>query len=343
MYEPNIEYYQGEYKDQIKVLLKTLTLYELYNTFENELKSIPDVETCNVRCGAKLTGYPKEGLDLLKLCKVICNIILEVIANNGIYRESPCSRSFIYLNIWLYERVDQITSSDSEINNFYEALNSIMKTKKSELKNCSIINFNQGKNGFKDMKYLYEFLHICHNIKDVISADLNEKNQLYCTYIKEFFKHYNSIERNCKYNGKDPIYCSLTGKYQSTFTKTDTLESINKKCNFYKIPCDGDSTVKDILPCLEIKENSFKNKLQSDYMKNIVSTLHTAILPLISILGILLIFYKFTPLGSYLRTRMRRKKNIKTNTHEEKYNNLEKISTIQENNTDNLRYNIMYQ
>ncbi|CAI7718326.1 Plasmodium vivax Vir protein, putative [Plasmodium vivax] len=343
MYDPNIEYYKEDNISEIKELLKTLTLYELYNSFEKELKRIPNVDTCNERCGAKLTEGSKEGLDLLKLCKVICKIILEVIANNGIYRESPCSRSFIYLNIWLYERVSQITSSDSEIKNFYEVLTSIMQTKGSHLEKCSIVNFNEGKKGFKDMKYLFEFLQICDNIKNEISADLSPKDQLYCTYIKEFFKYYNKIEGSCPSAGTKPIYCNVIGKYKSTLIGTGTLDIIYNKCNFDKIPCEGDSTVKENFPCLSIKENLFKNESQSGNIRNVVSTLHTAILPFISISGISLIFYKFTPLGSYLRTRMRRNKNIKTNTHEEKYNNLENISTIQENNTDNLRYNIMYQ
>ncbi|KMZ95162.1 hypothetical protein PVMG_05080 [Plasmodium vivax Mauritania I] len=279
-------------KKILKELLKTLTLYELYNSFEKELKRIPNVDTCNERCGAKLTEGSKEGLDLLKLCKVICNIILEVIDNNGIYKESTCSGSFIYMNIWLYERVRQIATSDSEINKFYEALNSINKIKVLESKYCFIINFTPQKNGFMNMKYLYEFLHIYEDMKNEISADLSAKDQLYCSYIKEFFKYYNSIEGNCTSEVKGPIYCNVIEKYKLTFTDNDTLDSIYNKCNFDKIQCEGDTSVKNVFPCLKMKENLLKNEPHSDYIKNIVSTLYSAILPFISISGILLIFYK---------------------------------------------------
>ncbi|CAG9472722.1 unnamed protein product [Plasmodium vivax] len=343
MYKPNIDYYEGEDKDQIKDLLKNVTLYKLYNTYECELKNDPAVGTCNEQCDAKLRGESNEVLKLLKLCKGFCNIISRVINKNRICKESSCRGSFINMNIWLYDHVNKTLASDHEINNFYTVLESIMKIDAPELNQYKITNYNDYKSAFKDMKYLYEFLHICDNIKDEISEEQNEKSQLYCTYIKEFFRYYNTIEGNCTAVQNKPIYCTVIGKYQSTLNDTGTLDIIYNKCNFDKIPCEGDSTVKENFPCLSIKENLFKNESQSGNIRNVVSTLHTAILPFISISGISLIFYKFTPLGSYLRTRMRRNKNIKTNTHEEKYNNLENISTIQENNTDNLRYNIMYQ
>ncbi|CAI7718651.1 PIR protein [Plasmodium vivax] len=344
MYEPNIDYYRGDDKTKIKDLLKNVSLYKLYNTIENELKIKPVEKSCDETCGAILQRDSSDVPKLLELCKGICNIISKAKSINGFCSEESCSDAFIHMSIWLYERVDQITSSDSEINNFYRALDSIMKTKELELKKCSIINFNEEKSGFKNMKYLYEFLHICGHIKNEISADLSSKNQLYCRYIQEFFKYYNTIEGSCiTVRKKKPIYCGVIDKYHSTLIKTGTLGIIYNNCNFDEIPCEPHTSVKTIFPCLKMNESLFKKELQSDYIKNIVSTLYSAILPFISILGILLIFYKFTPLGSYLRTRMRRKKNINTNIHEEKYNNLENISTIQENNADNLRYNVMYQ
>ncbi|VUZ99971.1 PIR protein [Plasmodium vivax] len=344
MSEPNIDYYQGKDKDQIKELLKNVKLYELYNTLEQELKKIPKVETCSQRCDEKIKGDSIDIPHLRKLCIGICNIISNVKNIKGFCKGESCNGSLIYMSIWLYERVSKITSSESEINKFYAALYSIMKTNAPKLNEYYITNYNNYKDVFKDMKYLCEFLHIYDDIQKEISTNISAKNQLYCRYIQEFFKYYNTIEGSCiTVRKKKPIYCGVIDKYHSTLIKTGTLGIIYNNCNFDEIPCEPHTSVKTIFPCLKMNESLFKKELQSDYIKNIVSTLYSAILPFISILGILLIFYKFTPLGSYLRTRMRRKKNIKTNTHEEKYNNLENISTIQENNAHNLRYNIMYQ
>ncbi|SCA60845.1 Plasmodium vivax Vir protein, putative [Plasmodium vivax] len=272
MYEPDIDYYEGVDKPQIKDLLKNVTLYKLYNTIENELKIKPVEESCNESCGAILQRASSDVSKLLELCKGICNIISKAKSINGFCSEKSCSDAFIHMSIWLYERVEQITSSDSEIKNFYEVLTSIMQTKGSHLEKCSIINFNKGKNGFKDMKYLYEFLHICDNIKDEISEEQNEKSQLYCTYIKEFFRYYNTIEGNCTAVQNKPIYCNVIDRYKWTLIQTGTLESINNKCNFDKVPCESDTFVKTNCPCLQFKENSFKNQSQSVHSIRIIFT-----------------------------------------------------------------------
>ncbi|VUZ99972.1 PIR protein [Plasmodium vivax] len=342
MYKPNIDYCEGTDKDQIKDLLKNVTLYKLYNTYECELKNDPAVGTCNEQCDAKLRGESNEVLKLLKLCKGFCNIISRVINKNRICKESSCRGSFIYMNIWLHDHVIETSASDEEINNFYTVLESIMKTDAPELYEYNITNYNKYKSVFKHMKYLSEFLNTCDDIQKEISTNMGAKDQLYCTYIKEFFKYYNKIEGSCPSAGTKPIYCNVIGMYKPTLINARTIDSIYNKCKFDKIPCESDSPVKKDFPCLEIKDNLFKNQSQSGNIRNIASTLNTAILPFISISGISLIFYKFTPLGSYLRTRLRRKKNINTNTHEEKYNNLENISEIQGNYTDNINYNIMY-
>ncbi|KMZ96445.1 hypothetical protein PVNG_05430 [Plasmodium vivax North Korean] len=69
-----------------------------------------------------------------------------------------------------------------------------METKQSELKHCSIINFNNYKNEFMPMKYVSEFMHIYEDIKVKISGNYNLDDQLYCKYIKKFFQYYNEIK-----------------------------------------------------------------------------------------------------------------------------------------------------
>ncbi|KMZ94923.1 hypothetical protein PVMG_05534 [Plasmodium vivax Mauritania I] len=273
-----------------KKLLKTLTLYELYNTFENELNSIPDVPTCNERCGAILKGDSKEGLYLLNLCKVICKIILEVIANNGIYRESPCSGSFIYLNIWLYEHVKKIEAQDSEIDNFYETLDSIRQIRKSVLEKCPIINFNKDKNGFKDMKYLFEFMHMYKDIKDKITKYYNLNDQLYCKHIKSFFQYYNNIKENCKSKTK-PKYCNMISKFKATFITTDNIKEIYDKCKYEATSCKDDIVIKDDLPCLKEKDISTIPAKRGD-INYIVNIIYTATLSAFPIFALLLILYK---------------------------------------------------
>ncbi|VUZ93904.1 PIR protein [Plasmodium vivax] len=339
MSEPNIDYYVGDDKDKIKELLKTATLYKLYNTLEQELENIPDKITCNEQCGAKLNGGSSEVSELLKLCKVICNIFLNVIDNNGFYKGSSCSSSYIYMNIWLYEHVEKIKAQNDQINNFYEALYSIWQRRKSVLERCPIINFNKNKNGFLDMKYLCEFLDIYYDIKDKISGNYNLDDQLYCKYIKKFFQYYNEIKVNCNTTPK-PIFCTMIDKIKTTFTTTDYIKTIYDKCKYEATSCNNNIVATSDIPCL--KDISIIPAGSGD-KKYILKIINTASLSVIPVFVLLLILYKFTPLGVYIRSRIGRKKNIHNHVGQENYDLLKYTSNVEEISPDNRRYNVMYQ
>ncbi|KMZ82421.1 hypothetical protein PVIIG_06051 [Plasmodium vivax India VII] len=238
MIEPNIDYYQDHDKTQIKDLLKTATLYKLYNTLEQESKNFLVEGSCNDRCGEKLNGDSNEGLQLLNLCKGICNIISKVREFDGFCRGSSCRVSFFYFSIWLYEHVQKIKAQNDQINNFYAALKSFMQTKKSELDNSSIINFNEDKNNFMDTKYLLEFLRIYEDIEEKISGNDNLNVKLYCKHIKYFFQYYNKIKENCN-NTPEPLFCNMISMYKTTFITTKYIEKIYEKCKYEPISCNN--------------------------------------------------------------------------------------------------------
>ncbi|CAI7718312.1 Plasmodium vivax Vir protein, putative [Plasmodium vivax] len=341
MYKPNIDYYEGDDKDKIKDLLKNVTLYKLYNTFEDELKNDPAVGTCNEQCDAKLLGGSKEMLDLLNLCKSICNIISKVRKINGFCKGSSCMVSFFYLSFWLYEHVEKIKAQVNEINNFYEALDSIMKTKQSELKHCSIINFNKYINEFKPMKYLYEFMHMYKDIKDKITKYYNLNDQLYCKHIKSFFQYYNNIKENCKSITK-PKYCDMISKIKTTFITENEIKQIYDKCKYEATSCKDDVVITDDLPCLKEKDISTIPEGSGD-IKYILKIIYTASLSGFPVFVLLLILYKFTPLGVYIRSRINKKKNIHNHVGQEKYDLLKYTSNVEGISPDNGRYNVMYQ
>ncbi|KNA00924.1 hypothetical protein PVNG_05354 [Plasmodium vivax North Korean] len=290
MTEPDIEYYKGDNKSQIKELLKTATLYKLYNTLEHQLENSPEVGTCNVRCSEKLNGDSNEESKLLNLCKGICNIILNVLNNNGFCKGSSCSGSFIYMNIWLYEHVKKIRAQDHEINKFYKVLDSIMKTDASALNQCYITNYNDYNKDFMDMKYLFEFMHMYKDIKDKITKYYNLNDQLYCKHIKSFFQYYNNIKENCKSKTK-PKYCNMISKFKATFITTDNIKEIYDKCKYEATSCKDDIVIKDDLPCLKEKDISTIPAKRGD-INYIVNIIYTATLSAFPIFALLLILYK---------------------------------------------------
>ncbi|CAI7718631.1 Plasmodium vivax Vir protein, putative [Plasmodium vivax] len=340
MSEPNIEYYQDETdKNEISNLLKDLKLYKLYDDFKRELQINVKLESCNQQCSDKLHKSTGEPLNLLNLCKEICNIISKVKNINGFCTEKSCCGSFIYMSIWLYERVKQISASDPEINNFYVALDSIMKTKKSELGECFITNFYKYKNGFIDMKYLCEFMHIYEEIKDKFSGNNNLNDQLYCKHIKYFFEYYNKIKKKCN-NKPKPIFCTMIDKIKTTFTTTDYIKTIYDKCKYEATSCNNNIVATSDIPCLKDISTIPAKRGDINYIVNII---YTATLSAFPIFALLLILYKFTPLGVYLRSRISKKKNIHNHVGQENYDLLKYTSNVEEISPDNRRYNVMYQ
>ncbi|KMZ96469.1 hypothetical protein PVNG_06189 [Plasmodium vivax North Korean] len=286
-----INYYISFLDNKIcRDLLKTATLYKLYNKLEHELKFNPEVATCNERCSAKLIGDSNEGSRLHNLCKGICNIILKVLNNNGFCNGSSCSGSFIYMNIWLYEHVKKIEAQDYEINKFYMILDSIMKTDASALNQCYITNYNHYNKDFLDMKYLCEFLDIYYDIKDKISEKYNSNDQLYCKHIKNFFQYYNKIKVKCNSTPK-PIFCSMISKIKTSVFNSEHIKSTYDKCKYEPTSCNNNILVTDDLPCLKKKEISTIPEGNGD-IKNILKIIYTASLSVFPVFVLLLILYK---------------------------------------------------
>ncbi|CAG9482280.1 unnamed protein product [Plasmodium vivax] len=196
MSDPDIDYYtKGVDKTEIIKLLKEQKLYKLYENFDNKLKSSPKSNICHGECFKKLPKEEEIEIKLLELCKEMCNLLLNFSNIDGFCTKSSCCGQFIYLNIWLYEKIKEISSSSSQIKNFCDALNIIKKTKPLIFSTCGIINFNLHDNYFKHMKYLYEFLHIFSDIKEKISHNHGSEDKIYCKHIQEFFKYYNEIKK----------------------------------------------------------------------------------------------------------------------------------------------------
>ncbi|KMZ95026.1 hypothetical protein PVMG_06157, partial [Plasmodium vivax Mauritania I] len=254
MSDPDIDYYTNDvHKTEIINLLKEKNLYNLYGKFDKELKSSPKLDICHEQCIKKLPN--NEGIEkkLYELCKEICNLLLNYSKIEGFCTEYTCCGNFYYLNIWLYEKIKEISSSVSStlINNFYNALNIIKITETSSVKTCPIINFNSLDTDFKPIKYVYEFLHIFRDIKEEISHNDGSKEKLYCKHIQEFFKYYNKIKKNCT-NRSGIIYCSEINSIPKSIDR-DMINNILSKCHYEETKCENDSSINSVIPCLKDK------------------------------------------------------------------------------------------
>ncbi|KNA01577.1 hypothetical protein PVNG_06177 [Plasmodium vivax North Korean] len=329
--ESDIGYYEeGVDNTEIIKLLKEQNLYKLYEKFDNELTNSPNSKICD---GEYINKLPKnEGIEkkLFDLCKKMCNLLLNFSEIVGFCTENSCCGKFPYLNIWLYEKVKEISSSSSTssslINNFYNALNKIKETKTPRLKYCPIINFDLYSNDFMRMKYLYEFVHIFSDIKKKISHNHGWEDKIFCKHIQEFFKYYNEIKGNCT-KPSGIIYCNEVNSIPRSIDG-DVINTILSKCNYEKIKCKNDSSGISVIPCLKEKEDKSAVPKTDGVPDELVRTLSTGIISLIPIVTTISIFYK--------------KKNITEHIREVNHDILDHNSRIEEINLNNDRYNIKY-
>ncbi|SCO65532.1 Plasmodium vivax Vir protein, putative [Plasmodium vivax] len=347
MPDPDIDYYPKEvHKSQIINLLKEQQLYNLYNQFDRELKTSPNSDICHPQCFKEL---PKdEGIEkkLFELCNVMCNLLLNFSNIKGFCKDNYCCVKFYYLNIWLYEKIKEISISSSSsvsstlINNFYNALNIIKITETSSVKTCPIINFNSLDTDFKPIKYVYEFLHIFNDIKEKISNNHGGERKIYCKHIQEFFKYYNNIKGKCT-NPSGIKYCTEIDIIPRSIDRR-MINTILSKCDYEEIKCENDSSVNSVIPCLKDKEVKLTLPKTDSVPPELVRILSTGIISLIPIVTTFSIFYKFTPLGYWLRSKMLKKKNITEHIREVNHDILDHNSRIEEINLNNDRYNIKY-
>ncbi|CAI7721702.1 Plasmodium vivax Vir protein, putative [Plasmodium vivax] len=341
--ESDIGYYEeGVYKTEIINLLKKQKLYNLYDQFDIELESSHDLDNCNGECNKISQKMDGMDLKLIELCKKMCKVLLNSSKIQGFCTENTCCGKFPYLNIWLYETIKKISSSSSSslINNFYDTLDIIRKTKTSKMEYCRIINFYSLGNNYMHMKYLYEFLHIFRDIIEESSNNDGWKEKLYCKHIQQFFQYYNKIKKNCTKQSRI-TYCNEVDLIQNSIGR-DMINTILSKCDYEETKCENDSYVSSVIPCLKDKDFKPTSQKIDGVPDELVRTLSTGIISLIPIVTTFSIFYKFTPLGYWLRSKMLKKKNITEHMREVNHDILDHNSRIEEINLNNDRYNIKY-
>ncbi|VUZ99641.1 PIR protein [Plasmodium vivax] len=327
-------------KIQLKLygnLLKNLSLYELYEKLDKKSNNPKKPPACNA-CESELKVTSAAKTDLVNLCHGVCNIMLNL-GDSDI----PCGKSCLGLcnniKIWIYEHLLKITTKETEVNRFYESLKTIMKGDETKREICNL-KLNMNNDNFKNFKFFYDFLYISKEIMDNISYKNDAEVKLYCTHIKEFVRYYNTIKGSC--TDSECEYHNMLEKFKDIFTREVQLDDIYKNCNYEKTTCPSGSMEEEI-PCLQEKEIKPTFSMQFDHKNNVISIISNIAIFIIPIFGLLSIFYKFTPLGFWLRSRMRKKNNTHKNMSEGKYDILENTSRTEQFYTESKEYNLKYQ
>ncbi|KMZ76865.1 Plasmodium vivax Vir protein, putative [Plasmodium vivax] len=322
---PDLTYYEnGDDKIEISKLLKQLNLYKFYEEMDKEFYKNKELIHCQM-CNDKLKGIANPEPELLELCIGVCNFISNNVDIEYFCNGTSCNNSCYHMKFRLYDHVMKINKFPDNIKKFYEALESISKSDHFKLKNCTILNFKLNKNEFMDFKYLYEFLFTYMDIRNNISKETDYNTQLYCKYIKIFFRFYNTIKDSCPNSNKCKYYSTLE-ELRNEFINRREINIIYDKCKYVKTPCEEGSNLSNDIPCLKERGNGFTIQISGDNPYNIIN-----------------ILFNFTPLGSLLRSRMNKRKNMLEHVYENNYDHLGNISKDKVTNSDSRGYNVLYQ
>ncbi|KMZ83458.1 hypothetical protein PVBG_05575 [Plasmodium vivax Brazil I] len=288
---PDLEYYDKKYsqKEEIRKHLKKLTFYNLYQKIDVDFNENIVSEKCDI-CNEKLNSIANAQDELIKLCREVCNFIL----NNDFKHYcggTSCESSCFNVKFRLYDRVMEINQNPDNINSFFDALQIISNLPDARLKLCKITNINLNKSDFTHFKYLYEFLSTFIDIRSKISEGHSSDDKLYCKHIKEFFRFFNSRSKNCtnRYTCK---YYNILDTIKTKLKTSDHLNFIYENCKYVKTECPEDTNINIDIPCLKDNEDILKTPKANPDVKNGLNILFTAAIPVISISTIFYIFYK---------------------------------------------------
>ncbi|SBT73495.1 PIR protein [Plasmodium ovale] len=292
----------------------------------------------------------------LKTHKDILSIFDELI--KGIYYASYIANGnsyyklrWNYLYFWMGEKIRGIISDNEKFSTIIYILNSV-RSHFIEKEEYDLFNDNMTLENFHDLKIIYDFFQNYDNIEASIKFS-KSCTEPYKKYVQDSFAVYKRVNATCKVNEEEK-HCKIYNDFVNTY---------NKK-NLSELTCDGQKVSK---PIAEDEPDPFTEE-EGDPVAELhfhpgrgipghSTPIHTEelstpsysdntmsiIFPPLGIISILFILYRFTPVGSWLNSRLFKKEIIPQeeyeNTSEELLENLYEPETY---NAQNRRSSIGY-
>ncbi|SBT54774.1 PIR Superfamily Protein [Plasmodium ovale wallikeri] len=276
----------------------------------------------------------------------------------GIYYASYISKSNSYYNVrwnylyfWVGEKISHIVSDNDKFLGIIYILNTV-RSHFFEKETYDLFNDNMTLEHFNDLKKIYDFFQNYDNIDGSIKFS-KSCTEPYKKYIEDSFSVYKRVNAECKVK-KEEKHCKIYNDFVDTYDKKNLSELI----------CDGK---KVSMPVAEEEPNSFTEEQRYPVAESDVhpgtgipehsTPMHTKelstpsysdnamsiIFPPLGIISTLFILYRFTPVGSWLNSRLLKKEIIPQEEHENKSEELlENLYEPETYNAQNRRNSIGY-
>ncbi|SCA83405.1 VIR protein [Plasmodium vivax] len=234
------------------------------------------------------------------VCKKFNNLInlLYIDRPMGIMANSLNNNEYNYLSYWLFHEYNNNNVKFSDISeNFYNNIKNNYNNffSKDSLKKAveKIQHMN-----FEYMNILDNLYKNYNEIDTIIYSGMqNIKGSCY-EYTKQCHHYYELGIQKCSDKNSD-LYKALQS-FKETYEESFNLMGIENKCDSIEL--------KELPSYDEIKEKKSTGFINEKEKSNILTSI---LFPIIGLLSTLIFFYKFTPLGSWLRNIVNKKKEIK--------------------------------
>ncbi|SBT57345.1 PIR Superfamily Protein [Plasmodium ovale wallikeri] len=206
--------------------------------------------------------------------------------------------------------------------------------------------FKITKDHFRDLKEIYDYFQNYRSINARIGPHNNDCTLAFKQYVEKGYKSYNAMKGKCSGNHKDD-HCKIFHRFVSKYEMENVKELT---CNGTKVtqPQDRMDYTVDVqdsrrqLPSREGQSHdgslTHGGLPSSPGSTNAMST----VLPLLGTFSMFFIWFKFSPLGSWLYNEMFKKKIIRNYEQEEEQEILENPYAFPHGNVGDSMHHIAY-
>ncbi|SBT74303.1 Plasmodium vivax Vir protein, putative [Plasmodium ovale] len=297
-------------------------IYE-YNHLENVRKDDKaglGVESYCEQLGLKYKEYTQY---IVKLCKHFVNFselynVLGRISGNN--KHKACG----IINYWINSDIRDINNQILDLD-FYSSLTEKINSNLN-ITGCSL-NLRKIKNEeFDNLKTLYELYNHFYKMNGKIKTTPTSNTcEHYCTHQKNCINVYNTNIEKC-FNNRNSKFCKELQNFSDKFISDNTCNPCQDIDKLKPLPprVESDTVFSDgPAPAREINQHTLQSELHSTNNEKSI------IIP------------TFTPLGTWLRLRIQRKKIVSDNICEETFNEFTN-SEYNQFNYQNSEFNIQY-
>ncbi|SBS91829.1 PIR Superfamily Protein [Plasmodium ovale curtisi] len=331
--------------DKLESSLGHLPAYKIYKTFELQ----NDGQSCNTYFPGLLELHVKDS-KITEFCKNVASIVKYI---SGLSDVKNIQEHCIYFNFYIYSLIKKKFSSfshedkESIIYAIYDKWTNISKMLLKD--KCSFkLEFrdNNDLNKWIDMKSIFDYIKNYNfiNINDFTTEEICKAYIKYTENIKTLYEKY---KPQCSQS--NGYYCYF---YYISWKKVPNPNELIKKLKCNEIMSSSSHRNGHYTAFIEntgLPHDSHPEAKEK--MEDTVTSTHrpfkTSMVIVSPIIGILLItsfFYKFSPLGLWLRRKLQRKIYIKhISDKEDTEESLEGTEDHSDINSNSIPYNISYQ